>query len=453
MERVNVIKSLNIITDQYDDLVFLLVFKKQQIFKNVYIRVGYENTRENSNFCFSTRFQFQENFFTAPSDVGHEYYIVPVALRKHSKLIYIEIIDAEHQTVHFIFQRATSVCSPYTALQKYTEVQVEIKENSTLTNSQLVQDILNSTSFVESHLDEDVEIIDTQTREEVCEDVNICAKYHGVWINKKENPISIIWVNENHWNTVHEHIGNVNNRTAWPVYDCLHIVQDMNRIGRDVILKLLLHSRIKSKNTPIKGFINFGRLNAVALCKLLVREALNNQTRQEMTKMKYTYLDVDNHFLHIKYENVLSLYTIPYNVIHYPKLCEKLGINEEYVNHIVFLSQLKQIFQYSNDQSHTFYVRQGKIWTFKNKHPLKNTQDKLINATYLNLPNVHINELLKNILYNTDIVIKFDGISMVVSSDLLPAGVTIESNLDQIVEFVNVSTILDLMKKSNNYLY
>jgi len=453
MEKVKEIKSLNIITEQYNNLVVLLVFQKKIIYKNVFIRVGYDNIQDEFGFYSATRYQQQEYFFAIPSVIGGDCYIAPIALREYSKFIYIELIDAENQTINFIFQRATSVCNPYTALQKYTEVQVEIGEDNNLTHSQLVRDILDSSNTIDSSMDNNFQILNTQTREELCEDANICDKYNTVWITDKNNPISIIWANEDHWNIVHDHMGNVNKRTAWPLYDCPEIVQGMNQIGRYMILKLLGCSTIKKKNTPIQGFIEFGKLNAVALCKLLIREALNNHSMSKNVNVGYELLDVDNHFLHVLYQNVLSLHSVPYNIIHYPKLCHKLGINDNYIKHILFLLQQKQTYLDSSYQSNTFYVRQGNIWLYANKYPLQNTQKKLLNTLSISLSDKLINELLYKILYNTDVVIKFDGVSIVISSDILPPGVTIESNLDQVVELENINTILDVKNKINKYIY
>lgn len=452
MEQVREIKSLNIIAEQYDNLVFLLVFQKQHIYKNVYIRVGYENNQQGVSGYFSTRHCPQEYAFTVSSILGPDFYIVPISLRKCSKFIYIEIINIKNETIDFIFQRATSVCNPYTALQPYTEIQVQLDEDSNLTHSQLVQDILNSSNIIDSST-ENIKVIKSHVGEELCQDVNMCDKYNTIWIAQKNNPISIIWANEKHWNTVHDSMGNVNKRTAWPVYDCPQIVQGLNQIGKDMILQLLLHSTIKVKNTPNQGFINFGRLKAVALCKSLIREAINNHWHQEKVKVEYELLDVDNHFLQVSYTNVLCLHNNPYNIIHYPKLCKKLGIEDNYVRHIMFLLQKKQTCPDLANQMRTLYVRQHNLGLSPNKYPLQNTHEKLINALSIKLPSKHINELLHEIIYNTDINIQFDGISIVVTSHLLPAGVSIESNFDQIIQFENINIIVDLKNKVNKYIY
>lgn len=448
MEKVKEIKSLNIITEQYNNLVVLLVFQKQQICKNVHIRVGYANT-ESVEIYFSTRYRPQEYFFTIPSVVSHECYIVPIPLRKHCKFSYIEIIDAENQTINFICQRATSVCNPYTALQKYTEIEVEVDQDTDVIHSQLVRDILDSSKITEDN----IKILDTQTREELCENIHTCGKYNTVWIANKTNSISTIWANEEHWNVVHNHMNIVNKRTAWPIYDCAQIVQSMNQIGRNMILKLLLCSTLKKTNVPINGLLDFGEMKAVALCKLVIREALNNQALQTEIDVEYEFLDVDNHILHILYQNVLLLHNTPYNIIHYPKLCQKLGISDRYMKHIMFLLQQKQSHFHLTHPNPTLYIRQRNVWLYPNKYPIENTQAKLINALSINLPDKYINELLNEIIYHTDVVIKFDGISIVITSDLLPSGLTIESKLDQIVELENIAIITDLSKKTNKYIY
>lgn len=342
---------------------------------NFFYRSGYYKTfnETETQRIWCSKFSHVKRLFRCPNTLDDTTVFFPIVIDndKKAKVVYIELIDQETESVNFIVLRSRSFLNPFRYTdEKYYEYHLVPTEPCRSTDVNLdesavdIGDILQILNAGNINID-GYDVVGKKTSNDKTDSVNVGknqaeddynydngtnnkfknTKLHElghtstpcdqfVWIkevnqNKDVNCIlGFIWLNEKHWKTVYKRFGEYKLDNAWPITDIFEIKQLRLQLRQVMLMsflnnmqttnyksKLDLPLEIRNQILPsnklskLYTLLSLSREHMVQICLNVVREVLFDENLESIQNpANVRIFGVNDLFLQISYDGIYSDY-------------------------------------------------------------------------------------------------------------------------------------------------
>lgn len=434
------VETLREITLIFGNHVLLVVLDKKISIQNIFARIGYYTENEHFRRCSTIPPIRITTFYTCYSVIGNSY-LFPLPIDEDKCISFLEIINAETKSAHYILLKVAEYLNPY-CLQKQKYVEV-IKEDEIRADQN--DDFLNRVSRTSYDVLGEPNLEQTETNV-LCESMPIMTQHDDpVWV-PSQSDISLAWSHSIHWETVTQQFGTCSDNTAWVVYDSYQIITSANRVTEDMLVKSICNlTLIKDDENPICTPKHIALLpsEAFQLAIMMVLRAILNRPKQGIKIIRQSF-GPGNVFMHVTYERLYDTKDL-FHVLKNPKLASRIGLSKNYIQYITSIMGITEGNQYFYVQNAQLLQGEPQMSTIETVCRQLASLENLIQ--FEDLYQEKLSDLIQQMLRDVVFKVFYDGEEMVVTSDILPEHTILFSPCQEI-EMNIANSVLFLAEKS-----